>query len=769
MKQITAFLSCLLLFSILNSQTLNVAGRIVDAETGEGVMNASVVCGDAGTSTDEDGYFTLEVSTRSEITVSRIGYEPITVAVSAEMIVELTASVVQGEEVLVLANRAVEGVTPVAFSTLTSEEIDLYYTVEDVPMILASEPGVYAYSESGNGTGYSYVSIRGFDQSRISVMLDNVPLNDNESHQVYWVDHGDILSDAKDVQIQRGIGNSLYGSAAFGGSINVLTQIASDQSELNASVTAGSFNTTKYRAKLNSGRMLGENLSIVARATQIQSDGYRDYHESIQQAMFIGLEHRSEKITNQLRANIGYENTDLTWDGIAAADINDRELRRVGYKSYTDDFLQQIYSLNSAYQIKPGMYLHNVGYLVLGSGYYEVIKEGRDFYSYNLDIDNQYTDEEEMGMETDLLRRKWIVNQYYGIVPTLTWMTGPLRLDLGGEIRFYTGDHFGEVTNFSDPDLAARFGDEWYRYYQYIGTKRSFSAFVHVVYEMNDRLKLVGDVQVQGHHWKLDQKKIGHAAGHQLSADWNFINPRAGLIYTFTDKLSVFGNYGKSQKEPADSQIIEADDVWSEPVMAAAEKVDNIELGGNLSAGAISGTMNIYRITYANEQLKNIDVEQEGEYEYYSADETVHDGMEFEVGYQITPALVFTLNGTVARNTFSSGIYDGNSLPNVPNRLFNAAVQFQPFAYMMVFSDIRHVGRQYIDNENSEEGVIDHFTLVNVGLKYRLGPTELQLKVNNVFDVLYSTFGYGYEWDGYWAYYWPGATRNFYLSLSFEL
>jgi len=132
------------------------------------------------------------------------------------MTILMVPTVLEGEEVTVNATRAIAGVTPVSFSNLTSQEIETRYTVEDIPMVLASEPGVWAYSESGNGTGYSYVSIRGFDQSKIGVMVDGVPLNDNESHQVYWVDHGDLLADAKDVQIQRGIGNSLYGSSAFG-------------------------------------------------------------------------------------------------------------------------------------------------------------------------------------------------------------------------------------------------------------------------------------------------------------------------------------------------------------------------------------------------------------------------------------------------------------------------------------------------------------------------------------------------------------------------
>jgi len=765
------FVLLIILSPLLSQQNgIVISGKVVDAESNHSLFGVNVFSGEIGTSTDRDGFFTLSISSGDSITVSMIGYKSVTVFSDKKFVtIRLVATVLRGEEVIVYANRAIAGVTPVAFSTLTASEIDQYYVVEDVPMVLANEPGVYAYSESGNGTGYSYVSIRGFDQSRISVMIDNVPLNDNESHQVYWVDHGDILSNARDVQIQRGIGNSLYGSASFGGSINVMTEIAKNEKEFSLTTTSGSYNTTKSRIKFNTGHMLGDNISLTARASQIQSDGYRKFHESLQRGAFLGFEHRSAKMTNQVRATIGYENSDLLWDGIAAEDINNRKKRRSGYESYTDDFLQQIYSLNSMYQLSNESYLHNVAYFVTGSGYYEVFKTGSDFYSYNLDMDNQYSDGEEMEMETDLLRRKWIQNKYYGLVPRWMWNRDKIRFDMGGELRFYTGDHFGEVTNFSDPGLAKKFGNNWYKYYQYIGTKRSISAFAHLIYSFPNRLKLIGDVQFQGHQWKMDQKKIGHAKGYQLNAPWNFLNPRIGFIYSLTESFSFFGNYGKAQKEPSDDQIINADDVWSEPEMASAEVVNNYEIGGNFQSNQLTGNVNIYRINYANEQLKNIDVEQEGEYAYYSADTTIHQGVEFEIGFLYNPNLRLGLNGTLSQNFFNSGENDGNTLPNVPGQLFNMSIQYLPINHLILYSDFHYVGRQYIDENNTKEGIINSFSLINVGMKYSYNPFVIQIKINNLLDTLYSTYGYGYEWDGYWAYYWPGATRNYYVSLTLNL
>ena len=243
MKKLSFF--SLIFFPILNAQSLEIGGIVVDRESQTPLFGVNIVSGESGTTTDKLGQFELFVNFGDEVSFSFIGYKEVITIVKSNMIVLMEPIVLRGDQINVSANRAISGVTPVSFSNLSSKEIETRYTVEDVPMVLSTEPGIWAYSESGNGTGYSYVSIRGFDQSRIGVMIDGVPLNDNESHQVYWVDHGDILADAKNVQIQRGIGNSLYGASAFGGSINLNTQIGSDKREIDMEIGSGEWNTKK--------------------------------------------------------------------------------------------------------------------------------------------------------------------------------------------------------------------------------------------------------------------------------------------------------------------------------------------------------------------------------------------------------------------------------------------------------------------------------------------------------------------------------------------
>ena len=749
------------------------SGLVTDSQSKLPVSDVNVFSKDSGTSTDNNGKFTFYVENDDSISFSHIGYQSIKLKISENMKIFLQPSSLIGNSVNVSAYRAISGLTPVSFSTLTQQEINLKYSAQDIPMVLASEPGVWAYSESGNGTGYSYATIRGFDQSRIAVLLDGVPLNDNESHQVYWVDHGDLLADTKDIQIQRGIGTSLYGSSSFGGSINVRTQIQSKSRNIEFSQGLGSYNTSKTRLKYESGKDFGENISLLMRVSSIGSDSYRKYHGSEQRGMFFGLEHRGSKIKNQFRALVGYENTQLSWDGVAGflsgekqSDINDRTKRRDGYRAYTDDFLQQIYSVNSTAKISDKVSFRNVAYLVVGSGYYEVFKSDQDFYSYNLDIENVMSDQFEQSKSTDLLRRKWIENNYYGIVPMVTISSKDYRLDVGGEVRFYFGDHFGEASQFSDPSLSTRFNDQWYRYYQYFGNKNILTAFTRLIWAPSNQPFAVSiDLQNQNIDWDLDQKKIGHAAGHQLTANWSFLNPRIGLVWQISDSLSWFVNTGKAQKEPADNQIIAADDMFSTPIMAANEVITDLELGMNFTFNNGYAKINGYKMLYLNEQLKNINLSQEGEYSYYSADSTTHSGFEYESKLYIDSKTILGINGAIQMNVFNNG----NFIPNTPSSMMNVSLSHDFSKNLLLFAHYRKIGGMYIDNINAEDGYINSFGVFDLGTNISRGKFKVSLKINNVFNKLYSTYGYSYDYNGYNAYYWPGAERNTFINVSYKL
>ena len=768
MRFTTVFLlSSIFLSSLIHASSLHVKSQVVDLQSGVVIPGVEIFNTTNGTITDLEGNFTLEANDTDTLTIRRMGYE--TLQMPADQIGRhtlLKAKVLEGQSISVTSNRVIPGITPVAYSRLDMKEIEVRYSVQDVPMILSSEAGVHAYSESGNGTGYSYVSIRGFDQSRISVMIDNVPLNDNESHQVYWVDHGDILSSAEDVEIQRGVGNSLYGATAFGGSININTGIRSEDEKLEVSTLVGSYNTSKYRFGYKSGKRFGENLSLSLRGSLLESDGYRIDSKSDQQSMAFGLEHHVEGLTNQFRAIIGKEFSILQWDGISQEYLDDPDLRRDKMSwtvPFTDDYLQQIYSLNTHYYFNDHSTLRNVAYLVKGDGYYEVEKYSQDYYSYNLDVNDIYPDSIEQALEVDFLRRKWINNIYYGITPVWTYEAQAWRSDLGLELRRYTGDHFGEVLNVSDDDLASVLPST-YEYYSYEGQKQLATAFGHFLYRFSPRLSSSIDVRAQGIWWQLNQETIGHASGVDLAADWQFLNSRFGLRYELTDELSVFGGLGTAQKEPADAQIIEPDDVWSTPNLAPAEGIRDLELGLNWFGGMNQFALNLYRIDYENELLTDIYDFQDGSYAVETAEITVHQGIEIEGKAQLYKHLNLNMNGSLSDHRFSGGTYEDMQLANVPGILGNAQLSYQPSANFQAAFMFKYVGKQYIDFENTEEIAIPAYLLSALALQAEAYKLKIQLNINNIFNTSYATYGYSY----YGGYYWPGATRNYSLNLNYS-
>ncbi|MFC1550342.1 TonB-dependent receptor [Candidatus Neomarinimicrobiota bacterium] len=749
----------------ISAQESHLSGIVLNADNNKPVIGASVMSGEIGVSTDMSGEFILKYNFGDTLQIQMIGYAPQSlICDNGPVKILLEPVVLTGMEIDVVATRVIPGITPVAYSTLTSDEISKHYTAEDIPMILSNETGVHAYSESGNGTGYSYVSIRGFDQSRIAVMIDNVPLNDNENHEVYWVDHGDILADASDVEIQRGIGNSLYGATAFGGSINIQTKIKRNREAFGLTLSSGSYNTAKANLSYNSGVKLGNDLSFAVRLSKIKSDGYRSDSSSDQNAVSIALEKTYNTWTHQLRTLVGKEISRLQWDGISADMINDRDLR-VGKmewtKPFTDNFLQQIYSINSRKEINPYMSLRNVLYGVFGSGYYEVRKFNRDFYSYNLDVDNEYTDEEEMSLTTDLDRRKWIVNQYFGITPILTYQKQNIRFDAGFELRHYSGQHFGEVFDLSDAELVNKLPNN-YRYYDYDGQKQTLSIFAHLIYTLPFDLNLIADLQIQDHSWSLEQKPIGHFVGHDLSANWNFINPRLGMSYKFNEDISVFVNYGSAEKEPSDGQIIEADDVSAEPKEAASENIRDYEVGFRKDSKSHTFAINLYRIDYNNEILSDIYDFYESEFEVETADKTRHEGIEFESQFDIVKKIHLSINGSLSSNRFTSGDYEGEFLTNVPDQLLNISVTYSPRINVGLMGQMKYVGKQYIDLPNSNDLSIAAYAIANCTLSFSKNGYKLTARINNLFDTLYSTYGYNY----YGGYYWPGATRNYSITFS---
>ena len=282
------------------------------------------------------------------------------------------------------AGRAVERRTPVAFADMDRGTVEKLHWAQDVPMLLAEMPNVYSYSDAGNGIGYSYLKIRGFDQRRVGVMVNGIPLNDPEDHQVYWVDLPDLASSLEDVQVQRGVSNSLYGTSAFGGSVNLVTSTLARQGGISTTAGAGSYGTRKFSVVMNSG-VVDNAFSVHGRFSKVISDGYRERSGVDQWAYFLAAERYGEQISTRLNVYGGPEVAHQAWFPVHEDILKVNRKLNPGsqeYENTIDSFNQPHYELIHEWSVRPELRLSNTLFYVQGEGYYEGLKKERELRDF---------------------------------------------------------------------------------------------------------------------------------------------------------------------------------------------------------------------------------------------------------------------------------------------------------------------------------------------------------------------------------------------------
>ncbi len=274
---VTAFLFLLTISSgTLYAQTIT--GTVLDAENREPMIGANII--QVGTSngvaTNTDGFFTLKLleNESPKIRISFVGYKPKTIDISqdqSDLEILLKTRSIMSNEVFVEALR-VDEATPMAYENISREQLQKKNLGQDVPYLVSNTPSVVTTSDAGTGIGYTGIRVRGVDPARVNVTINSIPLNDAESHAVFWVNLPDLASSVENIQIQRGVGTSTNGAAAFGATMNLQTSEMRPDAygEVNAGI--GSFNTRKVNAGF---RTYGKRLA--GRGTSFQNNFRRIY------------------------------------------------------------------------------------------------------------------------------------------------------------------------------------------------------------------------------------------------------------------------------------------------------------------------------------------------------------------------------------------------------------------------------------------------------------------------------------------------------------
>jgi len=699
--------------------------------------------------------------------------------------------------------------TPTTYSNISEKDIDAKNFGQDLPYVLNTLPSVIVSSDAGAGVGYTNIRIRGTDPSRTNVTINGIPLNDSESHGVYWVNMPDFLSSVKDIQIQRGVGTSANGASAFGASININTNKVNKKPYGIIDNSYGSFHTWKNTLKAGTG-LINNKFSIDTRLSRITSEGYIDRAKSNLKSYYISGSWYGEKselkatifsgkeITYQawygtpesvIHGNIDEINAYATRNGITGGDLNnllnsDRRYNIYTYDNEVDNYQQDHYQLYFNHDFSDKLNFTTTLHYTRGKGFYEQYKKDEDFDDYGFTPIILAND---TISNTDLIRRRWLDNHFYGGVFSLSYKTKAINLILGGGTNRYTGDHFGEVI-WAEYASESEIRD---KYYDNNANKLEAHAYIKGNYSFKD-LTLFADLQYRFIDYTflgIDEVN-GDIIDFQQNKIFNFFNPKAGIMYDFNKNNNTYFSVAIANREPVRRDFRESTPT-NQPI---AEKLINYELGYRFKSKKLIINTNIYHMQYENQLVLTGQINDVGGYTRTNVPNSYRTGIEFESQYKICNKLTMSGNIALSLNKIKTFIeytdnydtgdqeeitHNGTDLSFSPNIIANAGISYTPFDNLNINLMGKHVGDQFLDNTSNTSRKINDYTICNLTINYTLKNILFKeitfgLMVNNLFNKMYENNGYtwGYIYGGIRTtenFYFPQAGRNYLLRLNLKI
>ncbi len=855
----------LLVFQILSlgaSAQSSIAGRVLDVD-GNPIAGANVAIlkTNLGATSQMDGRYEIKAIDPGEYTlrITYLGYQTIIRKVSIPeasspyvLDVRMTEMPIELDGLILKATRA-DAKTPITYTNLNKEEIEKRNLGQDVPFLLRWSPSAVVTSDAGTGIGYTGIRVRGTDPTRINVTINGIPVNDAESHGVFWVNMPDFASSTSDIQIQRGVGTSTNGAGAFGATINLNTNKISPEAYGRVSTSVGSFNTWRANTTFGTG-LIKDKLAFDGRISRIQSDGYIDRGSADLESFYLSGSYLGKKSSFRLNVFSGHEVTYQAWNGVPAQYINDEELRTFNsagteksgtpYDREVDDYLQTHYQAFFNHQFNRNLNLNIAAHYTKGKGYFEQYKANEDLAFYGIDsihvtealfggntdslfienfIDNPDISVDQMQIigtpgndtliravysfkQSDLIRRRWLDNDYYGTTFSLNYTGDDQKLDLtlGGAWSRYDGRHFGEV-------IWMRYAaDSEIRdvYYDNDAVKTDFNIFGKANYQLTNALNGYLDLQVR----RVTYDFIGiDNDGQSVEQDdqLTFFNPKVGLFYDLDEYKKLYLSFGVANREPNRNDYTES----TPDSRPEHETLYNAEFGYKQSFQKAAIGANIYYMLYNNQLALTGQLNDVGANTRVNIDDSYRLGLELVGGAEIAKGLNFNATATFSQNkiaSFTEFIDNWDTQGQETREHRNTDLAFSPnviasgeleYDFLRTATNKslkvalagKYIGKQFIDNTSNENTVLDPYFFSDLRLSFNIkaGFIEnigLTFLVRNLFDSKFSTnaWTYRYKSEGYdgrpdnpntrleeGAYYnltgfFPQAGRNYLLGLSFD-
>ena len=676
--------------------------------------------------------------------------------------------------------------TPIAHSNLSHEEIEERNYGEDIPSLLSTLPSVVISSESGTGIGSTSFRVRGTDPTRINVTLNGVPMNDAETHSVYWYDTPDLASGVGSLQLQRGAGTSTAGTGAFGASLNMTSAPLASKFSGRASLSYGSYNSAKQEISLSSG-LLGGHWAIDGRLSHISSDGYVDRASSQLGSYILQAGYYNGNTMVKALSFGGVAKVYLAYTGIDSSMLETNRRynpegeivigdRVVGYfDDHTDNYLQLNNQLIVSHRFNDKWRINATAHYTYGNGYYRNYKNDQKLKKYGIapiDVGGTLVE------RTNLIRKKDMRNDFGGVVASAAYTSKRLTLTMGASASLYDGVHFGTIADLLEaPDFATT---EYYRNYT---TKWDASCYVKAEWFVTKGLSLFADLQyrhishrISGVNDNFDDT-TGAMQSLNIDRRYDFFNPKLGLHYSFCNGHSAYASAAVAQKEPTRNNFTDI----REGEYPTAEKMLDIEVGYGYDDKVVSAGINLYYMMYRDQLVQTGELSDTGELLSRNVPKSYRRGVELQLAVRATKWFTVGGNATFSQNHILDYV---DYIDGVAFERGRTTIAYSPSITAMAYLDFhikgfgavwatRYVSKQYLTNGEYEELTLPRYCVSDLDLSYTLRTKSIEkvrfgVKIKNILNAKYCASGYGGSWlegatladRGSWACYFPQATAN---------
>ena len=685
------------------------------------------------------------------------------------------------EEVLVQSVR-VKPNAPITHSNLTKAQLQSRNLGQDLPILLNYLPSVVTTSDAGAGIGYTGIRVRGVSPLSTNVTINGIPFTDAESLGAFWVNMPDFTSSVESLQLQRGVGTSTNGSGAFGASVNILTDASSYIPTAEVSNSFGSYNTRKHSVKFSTGK-INDVFELSGRLSTINSDGYVDRAFSDLKSYFLQGTYNNNGTLIKALVFGGHEKTYQSWEGLTKQQLeDDRRQNPYTYENEIDNYKQDHYQLHWNQKLNQN-WSTNLGLnYTYGRGYYEQYREDDAVSTYGGIVEATGVDFYGTAV-TDLIRRRWLDNDFYVINATANYKESDLNFIVGGSYSNYDGDHFGEVI------WARQFASETSirdQYYFGNGKKTDFSAFAKATYTLNSKIDVYGDLQLRNVGYKTSGL-TSDLENMRIDESYSFFNPKVGVSYQLASNSSLYASYARANREPSRSDFESNPDV-------KPEQLNDFEMGWRYNKEGVMLNINSYYMQYNEQLILTGALDDVGAPVRTNSGDSYRVGLEIEAAFSLSDAFiiqpVLTLSSNKNKQTYSQvdGILKDFGTTNIsfsPEVVASNAFIYSPLKNFSLSFLTKYVGDQYMGNTDTDTSKLKEYFVNDLNITYEWNPKSVfstvvvSALVNNIFDKEYVSNGYYYTYDDDWsvpgqlttiegAGYYPQATRNFLVGVTLK-